>query len=531
MKRLLKAAAALVCAFGFTLAHAQLTTITASSINMGGVPIAAGTVTLTPVNLSGIPIAFATGGGGLNSPTAFSGTITAGAIVAGFQVPDACLTSPANILYSVQVVNTATQKSFTLQGVPSVCGASWALDQYGPPATTTNVQPIQVSYGTAAPASSCVAPSFYVRNYSGGQLWMCVASVFVQVTGSGGSSYTFTNGLTANAGTVSPTYGTSANSVAQGNDSRFAANAAAAAAAQTTANAAATPASVTSAIAAEAMLARNASNLSSGHVAPSVLPVSGVYNCFFFGDSNTFGLGVANKANSMPYLISADSGCNPVYVGGYSGQYAEYIAAQMLDYFQVPPAAGLNSTYRQPLLVLGVGTNNGYYCIGSSGPTANCLTNYQEAMSAMEAWGAIPTASKVMASTATASGSWAADSAAPLNATVTGTTEKSSTNGASLTFTVSNSGPKIGVTRIARDANLGTFTVSIDGTLQTSACTATTTFQNYGCGTATLNSGGAETNAPQREEFSVTAGVSHTVVITVTSPTLSTRNLPSSTTA
>jgi lysophospholipase L1-like esterase len=238
MKRLLKAAAALVCAFGFTFAHAQLTTITAAHINMGGVPIAAGMVTYTPVNASGIPIPFATGGGGLNSPTAFSGTITAGAVVAGFQVPDACLTSPANILYTIQITNTATQKSFTLQGVPNVCGSSWALDQYGPPATTTNVQPIQVSYGTSAPASSCVPPSFYVRNYSGGQLWMCVASVFVQVTGSGGSSYTFTNGLTNASGTVSPNYGTSANTVAQGNDSRFAANAAAAASAQATANAA-----------------------------------------------------------------------------------------------------------------------------------------------------------------------------------------------------------------------------------------------------------------------------------------------------
>jgi lysophospholipase L1-like esterase len=185
MKRLLKAAAALFCAFGLPFAHAQLTTITAASISMGGTPIAAGTVTYTPVNASGIPIAFATGGGGLNSPTAFSGTIASGAIAAGFQVPDACLTTPANILYSVQITNTATQKSFTLQSVPNVCGTTWALDHYGPPSPTSNIQPVQSAYGTAAPPASCITPSFYTRNISGGQFFTCVAGVFVRVQGDG----------------------------------------------------------------------------------------------------------------------------------------------------------------------------------------------------------------------------------------------------------------------------------------------------------------------------------------------------------
>ncbi len=41
--------------------QAQLTTISASSINFGGVPVSAGTVTFTPVNTQGIAIAFAQG--------------------------------------------------------------------------------------------------------------------------------------------------------------------------------------------------------------------------------------------------------------------------------------------------------------------------------------------------------------------------------------------------------------------------------------------------------------------------------------
>ncbi len=71
--------------------------------------------------------------------SAFSCTITAGAITGACQIPDASQTIPANILYAIQIIDTATQKSFTLQQVPNITGTNWALDHYGPPATTTNV--------------------------------------------------------------------------------------------------------------------------------------------------------------------------------------------------------------------------------------------------------------------------------------------------------------------------------------------------------------------------------------------------------
>jgi hypothetical protein len=183
MNRLLKVAVALVCALG--AAHAQLTTITASSIKMGGKTIAAGTVTFTPVNLAGIPIAFEQGGGGLNSPDSYSCTIVSGVITGACQIPDAALTNTPNLLYSIQITNTAAQRAFTLTAVPNITGATWALDAYAPPAQTTNVEPIQVSYGTAAPPSTCVSPSFYVQNLDGGLLYMCVGGVPVLVTGSG----------------------------------------------------------------------------------------------------------------------------------------------------------------------------------------------------------------------------------------------------------------------------------------------------------------------------------------------------------
>ncbi len=186
MNRLFKAASALVCAIGLTaLSQAQLTTVTASSIKMGGVAIPSGRVTFTPVNLAGIPIAFDTGGGGLNSPDAYSCTIVAGAITGTCRIPDSALTSTPNLLYSIQIMNTASQRAFTLNAVPNITGSTWALDAYAPPEQTTNVQPIQVAYGTAAPPATCVSPSFYVQNIDGGLLYMCVGAVPVLVTGTG----------------------------------------------------------------------------------------------------------------------------------------------------------------------------------------------------------------------------------------------------------------------------------------------------------------------------------------------------------
>jgi hypothetical protein len=185
MNRLKQAVCALVCALGLcTPAHAQLTTVTASSISMGGRPIATGTVTFTPVDASGTPIPFVSGAGGLNSTQAFPCPLTAGAISGVCQVPDAALTTPANILYSIQITNLQSHTALILNAVPNVTGATWPLDAYAPPAHTTNVEPLQVAYGTAAPPTSCVSPSFYIEDLDGGILYMCVAGEFIAVTGS-----------------------------------------------------------------------------------------------------------------------------------------------------------------------------------------------------------------------------------------------------------------------------------------------------------------------------------------------------------
>jgi hypothetical protein len=120
MTRFSKAVVALLCSFGLTaLSQAQMTSITASSIKMGAVPIAAGRVTFTPVALNGQPISFVQGGGGLYSPKAFICTITNGAITGTCAIPDSALTIPAHILYAIQITNTASQSAFVMTAVPN----------------------------------------------------------------------------------------------------------------------------------------------------------------------------------------------------------------------------------------------------------------------------------------------------------------------------------------------------------------------------------------------------------------------------
>ncbi len=131
MKRLLLA----VCLVAS--AHAQLTTVTASSIRMGGTAIVSGTVTFTPVNSMGIAIPFATSGGGLNGPEAFTCSIVNGAL-SNCVIPDASLATPANLLYQVTVTNAANGSQFTMQTVPGVAGSAFQLDHYAPTANTSS---------------------------------------------------------------------------------------------------------------------------------------------------------------------------------------------------------------------------------------------------------------------------------------------------------------------------------------------------------------------------------------------------------
>lgn len=207
MNRLLSAAAALLCAIGLTVvAPAQMTspTAAANSLKIGSTPISAGAVQFFPVDSNGIPLqGFAINGGGQSSGDPWSCSITGGGLT-GCSVPDACLTTPANILYKIVVADTSTGnpnsgRSYTMQSVVGVCGSTWALDHYGPPAHTTSYQNIQTAHGPTTP-SSCIEPSFFTNDTSV-TLLQCIGTTYSTVSGTGNGSGTPPNFV---IGTVSP---------------------------------------------------------------------------------------------------------------------------------------------------------------------------------------------------------------------------------------------------------------------------------------------------------------------------------------
>jgi hypothetical protein len=167
-----------VCAALCTLAlcgvgRSQLTTPTTQKISMGGVPIPAGIVTFTPVNAMGIPHSVHRG---RRRPQLADGVLLHHCLGCHHRdLPGSrrCSDIPANILYSIQIRNTASQQAFTLQSVPNVTGSTWALDEYAPPAQTTHVQTVQAAIGATVP-TSCVMPSVFTKTSTPTGLYYCV---------------------------------------------------------------------------------------------------------------------------------------------------------------------------------------------------------------------------------------------------------------------------------------------------------------------------------------------------------------------
>lgn len=226
---------------------------------------------------------------------------------------------------------------------------------------------------------------------------------------------------------------------------------------------------------------------------------------YCFGDSTMTGLlGTTIYQNGLcPRLASDSSGTTLNYAVG--GTFMSQIAAATL--FYAPLATPLNGS-TPPTIFMNGGIND-----ANTSVTTGAEAVYQDSLMGALAFETMPTANKLMASTATATGTWAADSTdLPLNAGVTGTAMKSTVNASTLTFSIPAGSGKVGISWVATTSGTGTFTFSIDGTNQTSTtCSLSTTFTNSSCSSV----------APQaitvlREEFTVAAGT-HTGVVTVTS--------------
>jgi lysophospholipase L1-like esterase len=244
------------------------------------------------------------------------------------------------------------------------------------------------------------------------------------------------------------------------------------------------------------------------------LPVTGLVQ---LGDSTQIGVGASQPRYTVGSRLKNDL---PGYWKnfGTSGFYTLDVA--VVAWTQWAPT----NSFDLPLVQYEAGINDANFI----GVTTGGVNNAKLAVMAGARHIAIPLSSQVMASVATASGSWSANSAVGTtynlptaygtsSAALSGTGMQSTTNNSTLTFSNLPASGKVGVTWLANDASAGTFTISVNGVLQTSLCSGTTTFSSAGCNSQTISRQGGF--APFAQEFAGNSGSTNAVVITVTSAT------------
>jgi hypothetical protein len=535
-----------------------MTTITAASIQMGGTPVAAGSVTLTPVDAKGKPIPFVQGGGGLNSAHPFTCKIQNGAITGICQVPDSKLTTPANISYSIQVSSTVGQKAFVMNAVPNITGSTWALDEYAPAASTTNVEPIQVSYGTAAPSETCAAPSFYVRNASGGLLYMCVGSSWVLATGNGNGSASVTpeamssavatltgcadpakswspaaNACVSNTGPQGPKGDTGATGDTgpagadgatgpQGpkgatGDTGPAGTAATVAVGTVTTGDEGTDASVSNAGTSSAAvldftIPRGATGAQgpkgdkgdkgdTGPQGPSGVATAAP-GTIVSGDSIACATGASSIDKSYGFLLQS-------HIGGVYSQFcrsSDQAADQ--NYQRVFPSTYPVGGGLDPVFISEVGTNDTTF-YGSNTDKQNI---FKRIVMGTLSWTAIPAGNKILAQKSTVTtGTCAAD-----NTIQNGAAETCTTSGAKLTFnvTTTTANQDVYVWYHIADGATGSFNISLDGTNQSDQINSSTTFVTSGDNGALIATNNGTRAGVAGFRFVVPTAGNHSVAMT-----------------
>jgi hypothetical protein len=229
---------------------------------------------------------------------------------------------------------------------------------------------------------------------------------------------------------------------------------------------------------------------------------------YFFGDSTVApnGSGDSGTSLQMANRLSNDL-LGQKFPYAVAATITPSISAAVYANFPV----NFNTSSNLPKVYIEAGINDA----NQQTATTGVLNNYSLTYNAMISWMAMPVNNRVYATVATSAGTWTATNFTNLHAsnTVFGGFRQSITNGSTLTFTTPASGTRIGINYGANVTNGGTFTFAIDGVLQTSVCSGTTTFVNTGCNASTLNG-----LSLFREDFPVTAGT-HTGVVTVTSTT------------
>jgi len=123
------------------------TQVSASALkDSTGTVVANATISFYPVNNLGVPISFRAGGGGQVMSVPVTAQVTNGAFT--ILLADSTLTLPANVGYSVSVIDNVSGKSLLGAGYSCVqpSGAAWNFDTYQP-----NLAPLVIAqYGPSA---------------------------------------------------------------------------------------------------------------------------------------------------------------------------------------------------------------------------------------------------------------------------------------------------------------------------------------------------------------------------------------------
>jgi hypothetical protein len=234
----------------------------------------------------------------------------------------------------------------------------------------------------------------------------------------------------------------------------------------------------------------------------ATLPVN---TLFGFGDSYTLGTGATNNVTqSFMALLGRDVSAPMLNYGVGGTTIAQIVSSVFTNFFSSPITPSVS--------IIQGGENDGTAC--ASPTTALCGTAFKINYNAALAWLSIPETFRIRASNATKTGTWVAttDVYVPTATTSYGTPLTSIVSGSTLTFNVPTSAStKVSITYKVASGNTGTFSVNVDGSLVTDICSATTTFSSAPCNSNPVVSA---SGTFYRQEYTVTANQTHTVIVT-----------------
>jgi hypothetical protein len=236
-----------------------------------------------------------------------------------------------------------------------------------------------------------------------------------------------------------------------------------------------------------------------------------------FGDSIMVGSLASTQANAFFNLTAANFPSGTAYNFAQGGDQSEDLALKVFGYIPFNAVTADNN----PVYITEDGTNevlfcNNAYSTGGGSDSAGCLANYTAANLAAATWltippivpnGANPYITKITGQSCTPTGTWANSTTSQ----VASVALASSTQGSSLTCSISTTGGPIYISWEAADSSAGTMSVSIDGAPQG-------TLNAFGFNGQTIATRNGNSNTIFGTRYPVPAGA-HTVVFTVTSPT------------